>query len=74
MQNKLQRHGQMVRESGVALNAVRQGLPPPGGAIDIRPALERSWVTTLYGRPYPIQFLNQGAIEAWTRALGNTEV
>lgn len=31
-------------------------------------------MTTLYGRPYPVQFRNQGAIDAWTRALRNTEV
>jgi hypothetical protein len=74
MQNKLQRHGQMVGKSGVAVNAVSRGLPPPGGVIDIGPSLECSWVTTLYGRPYPVQFRNQGAIDAWTRALGNTDV
>jgi hypothetical protein len=74
MQNKLRRHGQVVGESAVAVNVVSRRLPPPGGVIDIGPALECSWVTTLYGRPYPIQFRNQGAIDAWTRALGNTEV
>jgi hypothetical protein len=74
MQNKLRRHGQVVEESAIAANAVSRRLPPPGGVIDIEPALECSWVTTLYGRPYPIQFRNQGAIDAWTRALGNTEV
>jgi hypothetical protein len=56
------------------VNVVGRRVPPPGGVIDIAPALECSWVTTLYGRPYPIQFRNQGAIDAWTRALGNTEV
>jgi hypothetical protein len=74
MQNKLRRHGQVIGESAVAVNVVSRRLPPPGGVIDIGPALECSWVTTLYGRPYPIQFRNQGAIDAWTRALGNTEV
>ena len=74
MQNTLRRQGQALGESAVAVNVVSRGLPPPGGVIDIRPALECSWVTTLYGRPYPIQFRNQGAIDAWTRALGNTEV
>lgn len=42
--------------------------------IDVGPALDCSGVTTLFGRPYPVQFRNQGAIGAWTRALGNTEV
>ncbi len=73
MQNKLRRHGQVAGESGVALDAVSPSLPP-GGVIDIGPALECSWVTTLSGRPYPIQFRNQGAVDAWTRALGKTEV
>lgn len=74
MQNKLRRHGQVVGESGVAVNAVSRGLPPPGGVIGIGPTLECSWVTKLSGRPYPIQFRNQGAIDAWTRAPGKTEV
>jgi hypothetical protein len=42
--------------------------------IDVNPALDCSRVTTLVGRPYPVQFRNQGAIDAWTRALGNTDV
>lgn len=74
MQNKLRRHVQMVGESAAPVNAISRRTVPVDGVIDIGPALECSWVTTLYGRPYPIQFRNQGAIEAWTRALGNTEV
>ena len=42
--------------------------------IDIGPAVDCSRVTTLRGRPYPVEFRNQGAIDAWTRALGHTEV
>ncbi|MEK2481515.1 hypothetical protein AAAB32_09590, partial [Lactobacillus acidophilus] len=61
MQNRLRRHGQVTGESGVAVHAVSRSLPP-GGVIDIGPALECSWVTTLYGRPYPLQFRNQGAL------------
>jgi hypothetical protein len=48
--------------------------PPVDEVIDVNPALDCSRVTTLFGRPYPVQFRNQGAIDAWTRALGNTEV
>lgn len=29
---------------------------------------------TLQGRPYPVQFRSQGAVDAWTRALGHTGV
>lgn len=43
------------------------------GSIDVGPALEKSRVGMLYGRPYPVQFRNQGAFEAWRHALGTTE-
>lgn len=42
--------------------------------IDISPAVDCSRVTTLFGRPYPVQFRNQGAIETWTQALGTLDV
>lgn len=42
--------------------------------INIGPALDCSFVTKLFDRPYPVQFRNQGAIDAWTRALGKTDV
>ena len=73
MQNKLRRHGQIVGENAAA-NAVSRRPLRAEGIIDIGPALECSWVTTLSGRPYPVQFRNRGAIDAWTRALGKTEV
>lgn len=40
--------------------------------VNIGPALVCSSVTRLCGRPYPIQFRAQGALDAWTHALGNT--
>ncbi|WP_305825425.1 hypothetical protein [Massilia brevitalea] len=42
------------------------------GMVNIGPALVSSHVTRLFGRPYPIQFREQGAIEAWTGTLENT--
>jgi hypothetical protein len=42
--------------------------------IDVGPAINCSHVVQLHGRPYPVQFRNQGAIEAWTRALGDLDV
>lgn len=52
----------------------RRPLPPPADdRIDVDPALECSRVTSLFGRPYPVQFRHQGAIDAWTRALGSTD-
>jgi hypothetical protein len=44
-----------------------------GYSIDIGDAMERSCVTTLQGRPYPVQWRNQGAADAWEQALGGTE-
>jgi hypothetical protein len=41
--------------------------------IDVGSALKKSHVSKLYGRPYPIQFRNQGAFEAWKQALGGIE-
>lgn len=41
--------------------------------IDVGPALEKSRVSMLHGRPYPVQFRNQGAFDAWRHALGTTE-
>jgi hypothetical protein len=41
--------------------------------IKVGPALDRSRVTTLHGRPFPVQFRNQGAFEAWKQALGTGE-
>lgn len=33
----------------------------------------RGIVTELHGRPYPVQWRYQGALDAWTKALGGTE-
>lgn len=45
---------------------------PTDGFVNIGPALVRSPVTHFFGRPYPIQFRAQGALDAWAHALGNT--
>jgi hypothetical protein len=67
MPNNLKRHGQ-------ARAARTFGRPPAAmdGLVNIGPALVRSPVTRLFGRPYPVQFRAQGALDAWTHALGNT--
>jgi hypothetical protein len=44
-----------------------------GSVIDVGPAIDCSQVTTLHGRPFPVQFRSQGAIDAWARALGDGE-
>jgi hypothetical protein len=33
--------------------------------------LKKSRVSQLHGRPYPVQFRNQGAFDAWRQALGS---
>lgn len=50
-----------------------QRTPPDEALIDIEPALACSAVHVLHGRPYPVQFRNQGALDAWTAALGHTD-
>jgi hypothetical protein len=42
------------------------------GFVNIGPALVRSPITRIFGRPYPVQFRAQGALDAWKHALGNT--
>jgi len=39
--------------------------------IEVGPALKKSRVGRLHGRPYPVQFRNQGAFDAWKLALGS---
>lgn len=72
MQKNLKRQRQSHAGSAAAAGAI--GRRSPDGAIDIGPALACSRVTTLSGRPYPVQFRSQGAIDAWTRTLENTRI
>jgi len=39
--------------------------------IEVGPALKKSRVGRLHGRPFPVQFRNQGAFDAWKQALGS---
>jgi hypothetical protein len=52
--------------------AVRIGVPGEA-RIEIGPLVEKSRVTELHGRPYPVQLRNQGAFEAWERSMGMTD-
>lgn len=67
MPKNLTRYGQ-----GGATSMVIQQPARMDGFVNIGPALVRSPVTRLFGRPYPIQFRSQGALDAWAHALGNT--
>jgi hypothetical protein len=42
-----------------------------GEIVDVGPALKKSRVSQLHGRPYPVQFRNHGAFDAWRQALGS---
>lgn len=67
MQKDLRRYGQAGATSVVTQQPARMD-----GFVNIGPALVCSHVTRLFGRPYPIQFRAQGALDAWAHALGNT--
>jgi hypothetical protein len=74
--DKLQRTGQgrTFTASAAAIALGFRSASQPNNVIVVDPAIDRSRVTQLNGRPYPIQFRNQGAIDVWTRARGHTEV
>ncbi|MEW6760691.1 MAG: hypothetical protein AB1437_07685 [Pseudomonadota bacterium] len=55
-----------------AASSVGQQTTPRNGLVNIGPALVRSPMPRLFGRPCPVQFRAQGALDAWTDALGNT--
>jgi len=75
MPKDLKRHGPAAAASAAPIRLGRRSSAlPADDFVDVTPALDCSRVTILFGRPYPVQFRNQGAIDAWTRALGNTEV
>lgn len=67
MPKNLKQYGQARVIGTVAQQPARRD-----GFVNIGPALVHSPVTRLFGRPYPIQFRAQGALGAWTHALGNT--
>lgn len=67
MPKDLTRYGQAGATSVVTQQPARMD-----GFVNIGPALVRSHVTRFFGRPYPIQFRAQGALDAWAHALGNT--
>jgi hypothetical protein len=67
MPKDLKRLGQAHATSMVGQQPARMD-----GFVNIGPALVRSPVTRLFGRPYPVQFRTQGAPDAWEHALGNT--
>lgn len=74
---KQQRQTRSDRTIARGAKAVASGHPTvslDNGVIDLSLAFSCSHVVQLHGRPYPVQFRNQGAIEAWTRALGNLDV
>lgn len=73
MLKKPRQHGPGMARNDVVIAAGKQPRPD-NQLININPAVNCGRVTNLLGRPYPVQFRNQGAIDAWTRALGTLEV
>ncbi|WP_305824611.1 hypothetical protein [Massilia brevitalea] len=67
MPHNLKRPGQAR-----AASTLGQPLAQMDGWVNTGPALLRSEVTRLHGRLYSVQFREQGAVEAWKRALENT--
>jgi hypothetical protein len=45
--------------------------PPTVERIDVEPAVKKSRVSKVRGRPYSVQFWSQGAFDAWKQALGS---
>lgn len=45
-----------------------------GQLVHVGDAFERSYVEALNGRPYPVAWRHQGAVEAWSQALGKTDL
>lgn len=74
MAKNLRRQEQTTARIAVARAPGRQPLRSEDDPIDLAPAVGCSYMTSLYGRPFPVQFRSQGAIDAWTQALGNTEL
>jgi hypothetical protein len=67
-------NGKLMRQSIVlngSADAIGLERSLVGGIIDVAPALKKSRVSQLHGRPYPVQFRNQGAFDAWRQALGS---
>jgi hypothetical protein len=62
-----------LRAMNIVLRPANSSYPnaPTVERIEVGPALTKSRVGRLYGRPYPVQFRNQGAFDAWKRALGS---
>jgi hypothetical protein len=63
-----------VKRQGQARAASTIGRQPMStdGFVNIGPALVCSPISRFCSRPYPVQFRAQGALAAWTHALGNT--
>lgn len=60
-------------EMDIVLGSANSGKAnaPTVERIEVGPALKKSRVGKLHGRPYPVQFRNQGAFDAWKQALGS---
>jgi hypothetical protein len=56
------------------VDGVRRLRHQSGKFVEMLGAFERSYVSELNGKPYPVQWRSQGAEQAWAQAIGNTDV
>ncbi len=66
--------GDRVQEGTRATDGARRLRHRNGNLVDTSDAFARSYVEALNGRPYPVAWRRQGAEEAWTRAIGETDL
>jgi hypothetical protein len=61
MAKNLRRQEQTTARIAIARAPSRQPLRSEDDPIDLAPAMGCSYMTSLYGRPFPVQFRSQGA-------------
>lgn len=70
MPNNPRQYGRARTGSAAGAGVMGRRPSPIDGLVNVGPALDCSFVTKLFGRPYPVQFRNQGALDTWERVLG----
>lgn len=74
MSNNLKQRRETTAASAAARPPGWQPLSSEKNVTEVTAAVDCSYVRALSGRPFPVQFRHQGAIDAWTRALGGSEL
>jgi hypothetical protein len=74
MENNLKRRWETTADNTAARTPGWQPLSSEKNVNEVTAAVDCSYVTALFGRPFPVQFRHQGAIAAWTRALDGSDL